>query len=68
MDEQERQMWLCDLTDQQLRALASQNDIGGWNTLPVTKLIFILSMIPDVEKPQPTSFSVSGTKSSRSKS
>ncbi len=53
MNEQERQTWLSGLTIPQLRALACQNEIGGWNTLPPKNLVKILSMIPGVEQPQP---------------
>lgn len=52
-EEQARKEWLSNLTDGQLRALACQNEIGGWNTLPPKNLVKILSMIPGVEQPQP---------------
>ena len=66
-EEQARKEWLSSLTSGQLRALASQNEIGGWNTLPLANLVKILSLIEGVEQPQPTSFNTVGTVTARSK-
>jgi hypothetical protein len=58
------EQWLSDLTIPQLRALASQNKIKGWATLPSEKLIQLLVPVEDVEQPHPT-FNVAGTQTSR---
>lgn len=56
--------WLSDLTIPQLRALASQNKIKDWATLPLEKLIQLLILVENVEQPRPT-FNVVGTETGR---
>ncbi len=54
MNTQDRKKWLETLTTKQLRALASQNEVKDWATLPLAKLISMLSLIEDVSQPRPT--------------